>query len=130
MKTLAVLLSGLAAHKYALASVTSATAALVASGVGADPLPWAIGAFGAAVVYVKNPPTSRADAIVNAGISILLGGIAAPVAAQLAGKYVAAELNNDYLMALALSALWPRLVALAWPLVQSFVAKKTESPNA
>ena len=93
-------------------------------------MPWAIGAFGAAVVYVKNPPTSRPDAIVNAGISILLGGIGAPVAASLAGQYIAPELRNEYLMALALSALWPRLVALAWPLVQSFVAKKTGGPNA
>ena len=112
------------------AASTSFMAAMVAGGAGADPIPWAIGGFGAAVAYIKNPPTSRPDALANAGISIFLGGIGAPVAAQLAGKYVAPELANDYLMALGLSATWPRIMALAWPALQSFVSKKTESPNA
>jgi hypothetical protein len=86
--------------------------------VGADPWPWIIGGFGAAVVYVKRPPTTRPDAIVNAAISICMGGIVAPLAAVAVGEYINPKLADGYVMALVLSCLWPWIVPLALKKIQ------------
>lgn len=124
IKYSAALILGMFAQKYTFAAgvCAAATAAACASSIGSDPVPWALAAFGAAIAYVKNPPTSRLDAIANAGISVILGGIGAPVAAALAGKYVAPELQNSWLMAFAIAVAWPRAVALGW----TFLSKRAE----
>lgn len=103
-------LAALMAHKYSSAATASALAAGTATGTGADPWPWAIGAFGAVVVYVKRPPTTRADAIVNGCISVLIGGLVAPLSAAAVAKYLDPSLASDYVNALILSSLWPWLL--------------------
>jgi hypothetical protein len=113
MKKIAIVLGALFAHKYATAATASALAAATATGTGADPWPWAIGAFGAVVVYVKRPPTTRADAIVNSIISVLIGGMVAPLTAAAVAKYLDPALASDYVNALILSSLWPWLLPMA-----------------
>jgi hypothetical protein len=103
----------LAMHKPATAAMTGMVAAGTAVSAGLDPWPWAIGAVGAAVVFVKTPPTTRLDAIANALISVMMGGLIAPVAAVAVAEYVNPKLANDYAMALALSCLWPWVVPAA-----------------
>ncbi len=98
------------AHKHAAAAVTAALAGATAASGGADPIPFALGAFGAVIVFAKQPPTSRLNALANTGISILIGGLVAPVAAVAVGEYVNPKLANDYAMAFALSAAWPWIV--------------------
>jgi hypothetical protein len=104
--------------KNAAAASTALAAGATAAMVGADPWPWIIGGFGAAVVYVKRPPTSRADAIVNAAISICMGGIVAPLAAVAVAEYVNPKLADDYVIALVLSCLWPWLVPMMLKKIQ------------
>lgn len=120
MKTIKKLALGLATfggwmaiHKPATAAITGSVAAATAVSAGLDPWPWAIGAFGAAVVFVKTPPTTRMDAVANAGISVMMGGLVAPVAAIAVGEYINPKLGSDYVMALLLSCLWPWLIPLA-----------------
>lgn len=102
-----------ALHKPATAAITGAVAAGTAMQAGLDPWPFAIGAVGAAVVFVKTPPTTRLDAIANALISVMMGGLIAPVAAVAVGEYINPKLASDYALALALSCLWPWLVPAA-----------------
>lgn len=118
------------APKWAFAAAIPATAAIAAGAVGADPFIWALSAFGAAVVYVKSPATTRPDAIINACLSILLGSIGGPIAADWMSAHVGPELGNDYLWVLALSSTWPWVVQLVWPLIKSFAAKRVENTNA
>ncbi len=97
---------------FAVAS-TAATAGFTATLAGTDPWPWIIGGFGAAVVYVKRPATTRLDAVVNAAISIAMGGIVAPLAAVAVAEYVNPKLADGYVLAMALSCLWPWLIPAA-----------------
>jgi hypothetical protein len=107
--------------KNALATAATVGAAgITAMQLGADPLPWVIGAFGGTVVFAYRRPSTRAVALVNGGISILLGGIAAPWAASIAGHYLGAVWANDYVMAFGLSAAWPWLV----PVVMNIVTQR------
>lgn len=104
--------------KNAAASVATVGAAgVTALQLGADPVPWALGAFGATVVYAYRKPSTRAIALVNGGISVVIGGIAAPWAATLAGHYLGSVWANDYVMAFGLSAAWPWLVPVVMNIV-------------
>ena len=106
--------AALAAPKtWAAGAATAATAGAVATAVSIDPWPWVIGGFGAAIVYVKRPAASKADAVINSMISVLIGGIISPWAAAAVGEYISPNLANSYPLALILSSLWPWLVPLA-----------------
>lgn len=106
--------------KNAAASVATVGAAgVTAIQLGADPIPWALGAFGATVVYAYRKPSTRARALVNGGISVLIGGVGAPWAAALAGHYLGAVWANDYVMAFGLSAAWPWLVPVVMNIVNA-----------
>ena len=118
MKKLITIIAALLCSKNAAAASTALAAGATATLVGADPWPWIIGGFGAAVVYVKRPPTTRPDAIVNAAISICMGGIVAPLAAVAVGEYINPKLADGYVMALVLSCLWPWIVPLALKKIQ------------
>lgn len=107
-KKLAAALFALLAHKHtAAAVVTAALAGASAGSSGGDPIPWAIGAFGAVVVYAHQPPSSRLSALANTGISILIGGLIAPVAALAVAEYISVKLASEYALAFVLSAAWP-----------------------
>lgn len=97
-------------------AVAGTTAAIVSK---ADPWVWIIGGFGAAIVYVKNPPTSRADALVNGMISVMIGGLIAPPVAEYCGEHFDAVFNQKYAMSFVLSASWPWLL----PVVSKFALK-------
>lgn len=97
----------------ASAAATAATAGVAASVAGIDPWPWVIGGFGAAIVYVKRPAASKPDAVINAMISVLIGGIIAPWAAVGVSEYVSPKLANSYPLALVLSSMWPWLAPVA-----------------
>lgn len=104
--------------KNAIASVATVGAAgVTALQLGADPVPWALGAFGATVVYAYRKPSTRTIALVNGGISVVIGGIAAPWAAAIAGHYLGPVWANDYVMAFGLSAAWPWLVPIVMNIV-------------
>lgn len=111
--------------KNALAAATSGVVAgAVAVSTGADPLPWALGAFGAAVVYAYRRPDDRAKALVNFGISVLIGGLVAPWAAAATRDNFGHVWGNDYVMAFVMSAAWPWLIPAAFSLYERVAGRK------
>ncbi len=105
--------------KNAAASIATVGAAgVTALQLGSDPVPWLLGAFGATVVYAYRKPSTRAKALANGGISVVLGGIGAPWAASLFGHYLGAVWANDYVMAFLMSAAWPWLAPIALNIAQ------------
>ena len=105
--------AGFTPKSFAVAA-TSLVAGVSAAAVGVDPWPWVIGGFGAAVVYVKKQGKSRIDAVTNALISVMIGGLITPLwAAPVVAKYLSPELANHYALAFIFSALWPWLIPMA-----------------
>lgn len=92
------------------AAATAVTAGATAVATGVDPWPWVIGGFGAAIVYVKKPSSSRPDALINSMISVMIGGIVSPLAAAAVSEYLSPKLANQYALAFILSSIWPWLV--------------------
>lgn len=80
---------------------------------GQDPWTWVIGGFGAAVVYVKRPATSKLDAVINSGISVCLAGLVSPTCALYLAAHVDPVLGNPHPVAFLLSSMWPWLIPLA-----------------
>lgn len=101
------------------AAATAVTAGFTATAAGVDPWPWVIGGFGAAIVYVKKPATTRFDAMANAVISVMIGGFIAPIASAYAAKHWDPSLDAQYAWAFALSVLWPWLVPAAFSYMKS-----------
>jgi len=77
-----------------------------------DPWVWIIGGMGAAIIYVKNPPTSKSDAIVNSLISVLIGGLVAPTASAYCGSHYDKSLDSPYPFAFVFSAGWPWIIPI------------------
>jgi hypothetical protein len=118
MNSIRALVAALTAVTYPAKSwaavATAVTAGFTAQFAGADPWPWVIGGFGAAIVYVKKQGKSRLDAITNALISVLIGGLVTPLwVAPAVAKHLGPELANQYALAFIFSAAWPWLVPLA-----------------
>lgn len=111
--------AAVSASKWA-AAATAATAGVVASAAGIDPWPWVIGGFGAAIVYVKRPSTTKPDAVVNALISVMIGGIISPMAAAGVSEFISPKLANQYALALMLSTAWPWLLPAALDRVKAW----------
>jgi MFS family permease len=84
--------------------------------MGIDPWPWAIGGFGAAIVFFKKEKVKDSDVIVNSAISIAAGGLVAPLLAGVLAHYTSPELYQPYPLAFILSAVWPWAIPLleAW----------------
>jgi hypothetical protein len=117
-KTMAIATGALhvaASPKYALAGATGVTAAVTSSAFGFDPLAWGIGGLGGAFLYLRGLPVGRPEAISNALLSIVLGGVAAPVAYISAALYYPElrSIPGQYLVAIVLSFGWPPLSKLA-----------------
>jgi MFS family permease len=101
--------------KQALAtSATVLAAGVTAAGLGADPLPYVIGAAGATVVYAYRKAATRAHALANGMISVFLGGVGAPYAGSLLAHYVDPVWSNHYLLAGVLSVVWPWAAPVVW----------------
>lgn len=101
--------------KQALATAaTIAAAGVTASQLGADPLPWVIGAMGGTVVYAYRKPATRAHALANGVVSVFLGGIGAPFAGTVLAHYVSPIWANEYVLAGVLSVAWPWAAPVLW----------------
>lgn len=97
------------------------TASLVSAVLGFDPFTWIIGSFGAAIVLVKTPQTSKLEDVSNGIISIILAGVVAPWLAVAASEYFSAKIINDgfiYALAFILSAAWPVLIKMGLPILK------------
>lgn len=114
--------------KQALATgATIATAGLTALQLGADPIPWAIGAAGSTVVYAYRKPATRAHALANGVICVFLGGVGAPFAGQLLAHYFGPLWANEYMLAGLLSVAWPWAAPAIWMRALSFVDRKAKN---
>lgn len=110
--------------KNAVAAGSAAVVAgVTADQIGANPLLWALGAFGATGVYVYRKPSTRGRALFNGGVSVLMGGIVAPWASKVTGHYIDPVVGNEYVMALLLSAAWPWLVPAAFGFYERIAGK-------
>lgn len=109
-----------ASPKYALAGATGVTAAVTSSALGFDPLAWGIGGLGGAFLYLRGKPVGRPEAIANAMLSILLGGMASPICyASAAARWVElASVPGQYVIAIVLSFGWPPLSRLAGDIIR------------
>lgn len=97
------------------AATTGAAAALTSAALGFDPLAWGIGGLGGAFIYLRDDPSPRKEVAANLILSILLGGIASPVAYAMASTHYQ-ELKGipgQYLIAMILCFGWPQLSKLA-----------------
>ena len=106
-KTIGAALIALANKSWALPATTALSASVASVMIGHDPMPWIIGGFGAAIMHVKMPSTTRPNAIANAGISIFAGGLIAPLASDLVASQYATIRGADYAIAFVLSCAWP-----------------------
>lgn len=114
--------------KNAMATgATVATAAFTASHLGADPVPWIIGAAGSTVVYAYRKPATKAHALANGVICIFLGGIGAPFVGQLLAHYFGEIWANEYVLAGVLSAAWPWAAPAVWSRALAFADAKVKS---
>ena len=91
-----------------------------------DPWTWIIGSFGAAVVYVKYKPNSKADAVINGFISVMIGGLVSPYLATYLGDHYDKSLSNPYPLAFLLSAFWPWVVPFVIRRVRMVVTGREE----
>lgn len=131
----------LATAKNAWAAPIAATCAAywTQNVVNGDPLPWAIGAFGATVVYSHTTSKlSKLQVLLHALVSVFAGGVIAPWIGAAIGKQYGAHWQNDYVYAFALSAMWPWLVEIGWRkiggegesfLAKAFGMKRGDKPN-
>jgi hypothetical protein len=76
------------------------------------------------VVYAYRRPDDRAKALVNFGISVLIGGLVAPWAAAAIRDNFGQVWGNDYVMAFVMSAAWPWLIPAAFSLYERFAGRK------
>jgi hypothetical protein len=100
--------------------------AAAASGVAAsfgktDPWVWVLGGLGAAVVYVKNPPATKSNALINSMISVMIGGLVAPPCAAYCSQHYDQTLASPYPFAFVLSAFWPWLVPALIRRIQALI---------
>ncbi|WP_322470302.1 hypothetical protein SOM08_06250 [Hydrogenophaga sp. SNF1] len=103
-----------AAALAATTTATTAAAGMTAAMLGADPLPWAIGAAGAAIAFLLRAPSGAKAAIANGAISVLFGGLGAPFAARVIAHQFGDVYANDLVLAAVLSIAWPWLVPIVW----------------
>lgn len=101
-------------------TTTVATAGATAFTIGADPLPWMIGAAGGAIIWSYKKPDSRWKSLSNWAISIFMGGIAATWAGHIIVSYYGmAWHGTHYVLSAVLGVGWPWLA----PRTLSFIDK-------
>jgi len=94
-----------------------------------DPWVWIIGGFGAAIVYVKNHPASKSDAVVNSMISVMIGGLVSPYVATYLGSHYDKSLQNPYPLAFLLSAFWPWIVPMVAKRIRLVITGREEKED-
>jgi hypothetical protein len=96
------------------AALTGATAAFTSSALGFDPLAWGIGGLGGAFICLRGELLPRKEAAANIMLSIMLGGIASPVAyAMVAAQYPQlANIPGQYLIAIIFCFGWPQITKI------------------
>ena len=119
-KSILLGLTMLFSSKGAWAATTATAAAVTASQMGRDPIPWLIGAGAVTVVYAYFRPADKAKAVANGVISVFLGGVGAPLlgAWLVSQELVAHTPINDWFLAGILGAGWPWLVPIALDLIR------------
>jgi len=105
LKLLLIGASGVVSKNATAASAVTAGATAVT--IGADPIPWAIGAAAASVVYAYKRPETRAHAVADAVICIFIGGLVAPYAGSIIQVYYGDVWANEYVLAGLMAASWP-----------------------
>ena len=117
-------LAMLFSSKSAWAATTATAAAVTASQMGRDPIPWLIGAGAVTVVYAYFRPADKAKAVANGVISVFLGGVGAPLlgAWLVSQELVAHTPINDWFLAGILGAGWPWLV----PIALDFIKRRSD----
>lgn len=103
----------LSASKHSIAgSIATGVAAItLGPSFGVDPILWGISAAGAVIGKFKNPATSRTDTVVNGIISVMAGGLGAPVVMYCIGLFgYAPPYQAELLAALIVSISWPFFV--------------------
>ena len=128
LRNIVVYATTLAAHKgWAAAALTAVAASATSAVLGDNVWPWAIGGFGAAIVYFKKQGSGPVDVAVNSLISIAIGGFIAPLAAAMLAFYTSPKLNNPYALAFILSSIWPFVIPICSQLLGSLKIKVEES---
>ena len=114
-KRIAVALAALFSSKVAWATTAGGAAAVTASQLGRDPVPWLIGAAAVTVVYAYFRPADKPKAVANGVISVFLGGVGAPFAGAYLVKWewIEPAQINEWALAFLLGAGWPWLVPVA-----------------
>lgn len=118
LKRFGLALAAFFGHKSALAASVGVTAGVTATQIGGDPVPWAIGAAAATVVYAYKQPDNRQKALANGVISVFLGGVGAPYMGQILARYIDPVYANEWVLAGILGAGWPWLLPIALALIQ------------
>jgi MFS family permease len=95
-------------------AATTVAAAVTAVQIGADPIPWAIGAAASTVVYAYRTPATRSQALANGVICIFIGGVCAPWVGRIISEYHGAVWSNDYVLAGFMAAVWPWAAPIVW----------------
>mgnify|MGYP003516154363 FL=1 len=114
-KRIAVTLAALFSSKAAWATTAGGAAAVTASQLGRDPVPWLIGAAAVTVVYAYFRPADKPKAVANGVISVFLGGVGAPFTGAYLVKWewIEPAQINEWALAFVLGAGWPWLVPIA-----------------
>lgn len=110
---LMLIAAAISASKHSIAGsiATGALAITVGPVFGVDPILWSLAAAGAVIGKFKNPTTTRTDTVINGVISVMAGGLGAPIVMWGIREF---NYNPPYqaelLAALALSITWPFIV--------------------
>ena len=114
-KRIAIALAALFSSKVAWAATAGGAAAVTASQLGRDPVPWLIGAAAVTVVYAYFRPADKPKAVANGVISVFLGGVGAPFTGAYLVKWewIEPAQINEWALAFVLGAGWPWLVPIA-----------------
>lgn len=103
----------LSASKHSIAGsiATGAAAMAIGPAFGVDPILWGIAAAGAVIGKFKNPATTRTDTAINGVISVMAGGLGAPIAIYVINEFgYRPPYQAELLLALMLAITWPFIV--------------------
>lgn len=103
----------LSASKHSIAGsiATGAAAMAIGPAFGVDPILWGIAAAGAVIGKFKNPATTRTDTAINGVISVMAGGLGAPIVIYFINEFgYRPPYQTDLFLALMLAITWPFIV--------------------
>jgi hypothetical protein len=109
-------LNAILSSKYATAQTSSVATAAAFMPVVEQAAPWVLGLLGSTIVHAHFPPRSSSMAVSNGVISVVLGGLGGPVAAEVIRYYLwfPSGMNGVLLASFALAAAWPWVAPALW----------------